>query len=133
MDLTIFNPAMSEGDTESEFQIIGNLFVKLNHLRMAGDKMLGHSHTFDHVTLLLGKVWMRKDGAQEMHEGIKLLVTPAGVEHEFEAIDGPAILCCIHAIRDGDAEHDVAPPHITPAQGLALMARFHLANAERDA
>lgn len=131
MDLTEFNPAISEGDTESEFQIISNLFVKLNWLRNAGDKMLGHSHTFDHVTLMLGKVWMRKGGEQDRHEGVKLLVTPAGIEHEFEAIDGPAILLCIHAIRDGDNEHDVAPPNITPEKALMLMAQFQLAKDER--
>ena len=132
MDWTIFNPAISEGETESEFQIIENLFVKLNCLRKAGDRMLGHSHTFNHVTLMIGKVWMRKGDSIERHEGIKLLVTPAGVEHEFEAIDGPALLLCIHAIRDGDNEHDVAPADITPQQAMGLLARFPLAKAERS-
>lgn len=127
MSLSKFNPAISEGDTESEFQVIGNLFVKLNKLNKAGDLMRGHAHTFDHVTLLaIGSVWMRKNGEQVRHVAPKLLVTPAEVAHEFECIDGPALLCCIHAIRDGDLENQVAVPNLTPEQALNFMVKFPL-------
>lgn len=126
MDLTTFNPAIPEGDGEAKFQIAGNIFVKMFTLDAPGKKIHGHAHTFDHVTLLAtGSVIKRAGGLEERFKAPHLFITPANVEHEFECIE-PAILCCTHAIRQSDFEHDVADPLITPLQGLEFMSKFPL-------
>ena len=57
------------------------------------------------------------------------LVTPKGVVHEFEALDRGCILCCVHAIRDGDTEEDVAPPNITEEQAK-MLAKVRYVNTK---
>jgi quercetin dioxygenase-like cupin family protein len=133
MNLNEFTPPMLLNDVQSQIQVVSNLFVKLMTLETPGQKIHGHAHTYDHVTLLsTGSVWMRKEGQEERHDAPKLLVTQAGIEHEFECIEGPALLSCIHAIRDGDLEHEVAEPNIHPQRGMDLMQRYPLARSRSD-
>lgn len=111
----------------SDVKIVDNVFVKMMHLYFTGDKVQGHAHTFDHITLLAkGKVLMRAKDTEKEHEAPKLIVTPKGVVHEFEALTPDCLLCCVHAIRDGDTDADIAPPDITEDQARALMEQFPL-------
>lgn len=110
-----------------ELQIVDNVFVKMFYTNEVGDKISGHAHTFDHITLLAkGRVMMRADGTEKEHLAPKLIVTPKGIVHEFEALDHGCIMCCVHAIRDGDTEEDVAPPNITEEQAKLFMEQFPL-------
>jgi quercetin dioxygenase-like cupin family protein len=112
---------------KNDIQIVDNVFVKMFHVTDIGDKIAGHAHTFDHITLLAkGHVIMRANGVEKQHLAPKLLVTPKGVVHEFEALVPGCILCCVHAIRDGDTEEDVAPPDITEEQAKLFMEQFPL-------
>lgn len=111
----------------SDVKVVDNVFVKMMHIYFPGEKIQGHAHTFDHITLLAkGKVVMRALGIEKEHIAPKLIVTPKGVVHEFEALTPNCLLCCIHAIRDGDTEADIAPPDITPEQAEALLDQFPL-------
>jgi hypothetical protein len=113
--------------TSIDVKIVDNVFVKMMHLYFTGDKVHGHAHTFDHITLLAkGKVMMRTVSGENEHEAPKLIVTPKGMVHEFEALAPDCLLCCIHAVRDGDTDADIAPPNITPEQAIALMEQFPL-------
>jgi len=115
---------MSVGGT---IQIVDNVFVKLMCLNNVGDKVTGHVHTFDHITLLsTGRVIMRARGVEKEHVAPKILVTPKGISHEFEALEDNTVLSCIHAIRDGDGEDDVAPQDITKEQAEDLLQKFPL-------
>ena len=110
-----------------DIKIVDNVFVKMFHMSEIGDKIGGHAHTFDHITLLAkGRVMMRAKGAEKEHVAPKLIVTPKSVVHEFESLDKGCILCCVHAIRDGDTEEDVAPPDITEEQARLFMQQFPL-------
>lgn len=129
MDLTKFNTATTDGDAKAQFQIAGNIFVKLMVLAKAGDRIFGHVHTYDHITLIATGTVIMKQGAKEtLIEAPQLVITPAGLKHEFVCIL-PALVCCTHAIRDGADEHDVADVSITPKEGLALMGQFPLADS----
>jgi quercetin dioxygenase-like cupin family protein len=109
----------------TDIRFVDNVFVKMFSLYSAGDKINGHAHTFDHITLLAkGTVLMRAKGQQHEHAAPKLIVTPKGIEHEFEAVTPDCLLCCIHAVRDGDDVDDVAPPDITEAQAGELAGQF---------
>jgi quercetin dioxygenase-like cupin family protein len=111
----------------NEIKIVDNVFVKMFHMTEVGDKIAGHAHTFDHITLLAkGRVIMRANGSEKEHVAPKLIVTPKSVVHEFEALEKSCILCCVHAIRDGDTEEDVAPPDITEEQAKLFMEQFPL-------
>lgn len=112
----------------TDVKIVDNVFVKMMHLYFMGDKVQGHAHTFDHITLLAkGKVLMRvAEGDGLEHSAPKLIVTPKGVVHEFEALTPDCLLCCVHAVRDGDTEADIAPPNISEAEAQKLLEQFPL-------
>jgi len=112
---------------QNEVKIVDNVFVKMFYLEQMGDKITGHAHTFDHITLLAkGRVMMVAGDVEKEHVAPKLIVTPKGVVHQFHALDRGCILCCVHAIRDGDDESDVAPPDITEEQAKLFMEQFPL-------
>lgn len=111
----------------TDLRIVDNVWVKMYHLYDVGDTTSGHAHTFDHITLLAkGKVLMRAKGIEKEHAAPALLVTTKSVEHEFVALVPGTVLCCIHAIRDGDGVDDVAPQEITEEQANALLERHPL-------
>lgn len=113
--------------TTAAIEVVDNVFVKMMHMYLPGDKIHGHAHTFDHITLLAtGRVVMRAKGQEHEHEAPKLIVTPKGVVHEFEALAPNCLLCCIHAIRNGDNNEDIAPQNITEQEAIELMNQFSL-------
>lgn len=97
------------------------------HFLRAGDTHAGHAHTFDHITLLAqGQVLMKHDNGEQMFTAPHLIVTPKGIHHQFEALVDGCVLCCIHAIRDGDTVDDVADQTISPEQAIQLLKQFPL-------
>ena len=118
-------------EAPSELQIVDNVFVKMHTMHDYGQKIFGHAHKFDHITLLAsGKVAMKAAGKTVEHTAPCLIVTPKGVVHEFECVSSKAVLCCIHAIRDGDEMDDVAPQDITRAEADALLEKFSLIESQ---
>ena len=120
----------------TDLMVVDNVFVKMMHFYYKGDvtEREGHSHTFDHITLLSrGSVLMEvleEGGTAVEHKAPKLIVTPKNTRHKFTALEADTVLCCIHAIRDGDDVDDVAPQNITADQANRLMEQFPLVNEE---
>jgi len=104
------------------------------HFYYKGDttESKGHSHVFDHITLLSkGSVLMEimeTGGSKIEHKAPKLIVTPKNIAHKFTALEADTVLCCIHAIRDGNNVEDVAAQNIDFEKGLDLMQQFPLTN-----
>lgn len=116
-------PRMMEGD----IKIVDNVFVKMIPLKNVGDKVEGHAHVFDHITLLsVGSVRMKHDNGEATYTAPCLIVTPKGITHQFTSLTDFSLLCCIHAIRDGDDVDDVVSQDITPAQAFDLMTKYPL-------
>ena len=87
-----------------------------------GDTHEGHSHSFDHITLLAnGSVNMVHDNGQAEYKAPHLIVTPKGIKHQFTALEPNTVFCCIHAIREKDDLDAVASPDITIEQAWELM------------
>lgn len=108
-------------------QIVDNVFVKMHNLHKEGDVYEGHSHTFDHITLLAsGKVLMEHDNGSDEYTAPYLIVTPKGIKHQFTALADNTLFCCVHAIRDGDGIDDVASPDITKEQAFDLLQQYPL-------
>lgn len=110
---------------EGDSLIVDNVFVKMIPLTCVGDKVNGHAHAFDHITLLsVGKVLMRHDNGENVYTAPHLIITPKGITHEFISLVDFSLLSCIHAIRDGDGVDDVAPQNITPQEAMNLFGQF---------
>lgn len=107
-----------------DIRFVDNVFVKMIPLAKVGDKVQGHAHVFDHITLLsVGSVLMKHDNGEATYTAPCLIVTPKGITHEFTSLTDFSLLCCIHAIRDGDGVDDVAPQEISEAQALELFRK----------
>lgn len=111
----------------TDLKLVDNVFVKMMHLRAIGDTQGGHAHVFDHITLLAtGSVKMKHNNGEREFTAPHLIVTPKGISHEFIATTNDVLLCCIHAVRDGDTVDDVAAQDITPEQAQELLNQFPL-------
>jgi quercetin dioxygenase-like cupin family protein len=107
--------------------IADNVFVRMMYLIKAGDTVQGHAHTFDHITLISrGSVKMEHDNGSAEYAAPALVITPKDIHHKFTALEDKTVLCCIHAVRDGDDVDDVAPQDITKEQALELVAKYPL-------
>lgn len=111
----------------TDIKLVDNVFVKLHHFENEGDTHQGHSHTFDHITLLAsGKILMQHDNGEQEFTAPHLIVTPKGITHKFTALEANTVFCCIHAIRDGDGVDDVAEPNISAEKQWELLSRYKL-------
>jgi cupin superfamily acireductone dioxygenase involved in methionine salvage len=125
-------------NANTDLMIVDNVFVKMMHFYYKGDvtERDGHSHTFDHITLLArGSVLMEvleEGGTAKEHKAPKLIVTPKNTRHKFTALEADTVLCCIHAIRDGDDVDDVAPQGISADEAMQLMQKFPLVHMEPE-
>lgn len=112
---------------DGNIKIVDNVFVKMIPLNGVGYKAQGHAHVFDHITLLsVGSVHMKHDNGEAVYTAPCLIVTPKGITHEFTSLADFSLLCCIHAIRDGDGIDDVAPQNISVEDATDLIGRFPL-------
>lgn len=111
----------------TDLKLVDNVFVKLHHFLREGDTHQGHSHTFDHITLLAaGAVRMVHDNGTAEFTAPHLIVTPKGITHQFTALKPDTVFCCIHAIRDGDELDDIASPNITQTEAFELLTSYKL-------
>jgi quercetin dioxygenase-like cupin family protein len=111
----------------TDLKLVDNVFVKMHQFINVGDTHQGHSHVFDHITLLAaGSVTMKHDTGEQDFIAPHLIVTPKGIVHQFIAKEPNTIFCCIHAIRDGDGLNDVASPDITQEQAFELLTTYSL-------
>lgn len=89
---------------------VSNVFIKQMHFQFAGDREEGHSHLFDHVTLLAsGKLRLTALGKSTEFTAPHHIFIKAGVVHELEALEDNTVVHCIHGIREKDCEDIVDP------------------------
>jgi len=93
---------------------VANLWSKQMHFKKVGDTEFGHSHTFDHLTLLAaGALKVTVDGSSTEFKAPQMIYIKAGKEHELIALEDNTIAYCIHALRDH--EGDLLDPSMIPA------------------
>lgn len=111
----------------TDLKIVDNVFVKLHKFLNTGDTHEGHSHTFDHITLLAtGSVLMKHDNGEQVYKAPHLIVTPKGITHQFTALEPNTMFCCIHAIREENDINAVADPNITIEEAWELIGKAPL-------
>jgi len=112
---------------KTDIRIADNVFVKMMEMYYKGDIIDGHAHVFDHITLLAkGRVLMKANGEEREHVAPALIVTPKGIVHQFEALEHGTLLCCVHAVRDGDGIDDIAPQDISEEDAIAMTKEHSL-------
>lgn len=111
----------------TDLKIVDNVFVKLHHFLNVGDTHQGHSHSFNHITLLSsGAVKMIHDKGEVDFKAPHLIVTPKNIKHQFMALEPNTVFCCIHAIREKDDLDSIASPSITLEQAWELLGNTPL-------
>lgn len=94
-----------------EFDLGSNVFFRPNFLEKAGDRLDGHAHQFDHVTMVVqGAVRIAakppdgttreiiKRAAGDFRD--RVVNIRAGVEHEITALEDGTEFLCIYAHRN---------------------------------
>lgn len=84
----------------------GNIWVRQNELRHAGEESLGHTHKFDHVSLLAsGSVEVHIEGCEpKRFDAPTFIVIRKEYEHKFTALTDGVVWYCVFAIRDLDGQ-----------------------------
>lgn len=104
---------------QSKISLVANTWVKQMHFAKAGDINPGHTHIFDHQTLLgKGSVNVTVDGKTTKFVAPTIIFIRAGYAHTIEALEDDTICYCIHAIRDGERVEDIIDPEDIPEVGM---------------
>jgi quercetin dioxygenase-like cupin family protein len=94
---------------------VANLFSRQMHFEKAGDTEIGHTHQFDHLTLLAkGKLRVTVDGVASEFTAPFMIYIHKDKVHELEALTDGTVAYCIHALRDKDAG-EILDPSMIPA------------------
>lgn len=92
---------------------VANLFSRMMHFAKAGDIELGHTHQFDHLTLLAsGSLRVTVDGKTTDFKAPHMIYIHKDKQHELVAIEDNTVAYCIHALRDKESGEILDPTMI---------------------
>lgn len=98
---------------EIKIGYVANLWSRMMHFKKAGDTEIGHTHQFDHLTLLAkGKLKVTVDGVVTEFTAPHMIYIKADKVHELEAMTDETVAYCIHALRDKDTSEILDPSMI---------------------
>ena len=110
---------------ENRFTCVSNLWLRQMVFKNAGDANEGHTHNYDHVTLLTtGSVRVHVEGNVTEFKAPQMIYIKQGKSHFIEALEDNTIAFCVHALRDNETG-DILDPSQVPlgvdafAAGLA--------------
>lgn len=94
---------------------VANLFSKMIHFPKTGDTEVGHTHPFDHLTLLaLGSVKVIVENEETIFKAPHMIYIHKDKRHELVALEDNTVVYCIHALRDGNEVTDIIDPSMIP-------------------
>jgi hypothetical protein len=100
---------------------VANLWSRQMHFQKAGDIEHGHTHQFDHLTLLAkGKLRVTVNGKASHFAAPCMIYIHKDHEHELVALEDDTVAYCIHALRTAD-QSDILDPAMVPA-GVSPVA-----------
>jgi quercetin dioxygenase-like cupin family protein len=101
---------------------VANLYSRMMHFKNAGDIEIGHTHAFDHLTLLAkGKLKVTVEGVSTEFTAPNMIYIKADKVHELEALTSETVAYCIHALRTDNETGDILDPSMIP-QGVNPMS-----------
>lgn len=102
---------------------VANLYSRQMHFQKTGDMEMGHTHPFDHLTLLAaGSLKVTVDGQETIFKAPHMIYIHKDKIHELVALEDNTVAYCIHALRDGDGVGDILDPAMIPdgVSGLTI-------------
>ena len=98
---------------EIKIGCVANLYSRMMHFKKAGDVEVGHTHHFDHLTLLAkGRLKVTVEGKTTEFTAPQMLYIHADKVHELVALTDDTVAYCIHALRTN--EGDIIDPSMVP-------------------
>lgn len=98
-----------------KFGCVANLFSRQMYFEKAGDIEQGHTHPFDHLTLLaFGSLKVVANGQETIFKAPNMIYIHKDVNHELTALEDNTVAYCIHALRDGNGVDDIIDPAMVP-------------------
>ena len=92
---------------------VANVYSRQMFFRHAGDYEQGHTHEFDHLTLLAsGSLRVTVDGQVTVFKAPHMIYIHKDKMHELVALEDNTVAFCIHALRD--MEGNVIDPTMVP-------------------
>ena len=93
----------------------GNIFSRQMHFLKAGDIEYGHTHHFDHMTLLTnGSLEVTVDGKKTIFKAPQMIWIKSEHKHELVALEENTIAYCIHGLRDLEVSGEIVTPDMIP-------------------
>lgn len=106
---------------DSKISLVANVWIKQMLFNKAGDINEGHSHNFDHQTLLAyGAVEVDVDGKISRFDAPTIIFIKAGKKHQIKATKDGTVCYCIHPIRNGERIEDIIDPDDIPV-GVSIQ------------
>jgi quercetin dioxygenase-like cupin family protein len=94
---------------------VANLYSRMMYFETAGDIEIGHTHQFDHLTLLAkGKLKVTVEGVATEFTAPHMIYIHKDKVHELEALTDQTVAYCIHALRDKET-NEILDPSMIPA------------------
>jgi hypothetical protein len=91
---------------QHELGYFGNIWVRQNSLSRSGDAYEGHTHHFDHITLLAkGSVSVEmEDGTSKEFKAPTFIVIRKENHHKITALEDDTLYYCVFALRNINGE-----------------------------
>lgn len=94
---------------------VANLYTRQMHFENSGDIENGHTHPFDHLTLLAsGSLKVIVNEKITEFKAPHMIYIRAELEHQLMALEDNTVAYCIHALRYGDGIGDILTPEMIP-------------------
>lgn len=94
---------------------VANLWTRQMHFEKAGDVEKGHTHQFDHLTLLAhGSLKVIVEGVATEFKAPHMIYINKDKVHELVALEDDTVAYCIHALRNGLGVGDIIDPDSVP-------------------
>lgn len=110
---------------------VANLFSRQMFFENAGDCELGHTHPFDHMTLVAyGAIELEVEGKTKTYAAPTMVYIRKDKRHKITAIEAGTVAYCIHALRDGERVEDIIDPDSIPFGVSASEVCCSIVNTE---
>jgi quercetin dioxygenase-like cupin family protein len=108
---------------EIKIGCVANLYSRMMHFKQAGDIEIGHTHQFDHLTLLAkGMLKVTVEGVATVFTAPHMIYIHKDKVHELEALTNETVAYCIHALRDKDTGEILDPSMIPNGVSATTIA-----------
>jgi len=112
---------------------VANLFSRMMHFENAGDIEEGHTHAFDHLTLLAsGGLDVEVEGKTTRFVAPHMIYIKADKFHKLTALEANTVAYCIHALRTGERVEDILDPTSIPDGVHAMSMSKPISNDFRN-